>query len=163
MKTNILIVTLLICFFAIPFLPWQLLMLTDLVLVRLILLVSFLAAVQISPITGILSLAIIALLFIERNKRKMNYVRSLMSQSSPNSPAIQSIQDSPFAPEQPPFDTPVEKNIPFSPQEDSGDNHFNPVAESLNQKKVLPTESANGSRFAVKQLFGWVDTKLVQE
>ena len=163
MKEHTIIVGLVLGFFIIPFLPWQVLILTDLFLVRFMLLACFLASTTVSPIVGILSLAVIGLLFIERNKTKMNYIKKLMQQSTPESPAIQSIVTPDTAPEQPPFDTPVETSVSFFPKEDSGDNSFFPVAPTLNTKQPLPTESANGSRFAIEQSFGWVNPTLAQD
>jgi hypothetical protein len=93
----------------------------------------------------------------------MKYLRDVMQQNTENSPAIQSIQTPETAPVQPPFETPVEKNRPFSPQDDSGDNTFVSVGTSINNKEVLPTESANGSRFVAEQSFGWVNPNLVQK
>lgn len=163
MKEHTIIVGLVLAFFIIPFLPWQVLMLTDLFLVRFMLLACFLASTTVSPIVGILSLAVIGLLFIERNKTKMNYIKKLMQQSTPESPAIQSIVSPDTAPPQPAFETPVETSVSFFPKEDSGDNTFFPVADTLNEKKPLPTESANGARFAIEQSFGWVNPTLTQD
>jgi hypothetical protein len=147
----------------IPFLPWHVLMLTDYIFVRLFLLLFFIITINISPQAGMLSLAAIAFLFIERNKRKVQHLKQVMQPSTSESPAIQSIQTPDTAPEQPPFDTPVEKNISFSPQEDSGDNTFYPVAKTIDQKQILKTESSDGSRYAIKQMFNWVNTDIVQE
>jgi hypothetical protein len=163
MGTNVFLVAILASFVIIPFLPWQVLMLTDLILVRLVLLGVFFVAINISPQVGMLSLASIGFLFIERNKRKVKELQGLMQLSTPDSPAIQSIQTPETAPAQTVFNIPVEKNIPFSPQEESGDNNFSPVAPTLDQKNVLATGSTDGSRFAIKQAFGWVNSSLIQE
>ena len=163
MKDKVLLTGLVVSFFVIPFLPWQVLMLTDNILVRFFLLVGFLAAVGVSPTCGILALAVIGLLFIERNKAKMRYLKRSMQQSDMNSPAIQSIQTPETAPVQPAFEKPVESSVPFFPQEDSGDDMFYPVAKSMNEKQPLPTESSNGSRFAARQSFSWVNPALVQD
>ena len=163
MGTNAFLVAILASFIIIPFLPQEILMLSDLILVRLVLLGVFLMAINISPQVGMLTLASVGFLFIERNKNKVKHLQGLMQQSTPDSPAIQSIQSPETAPAQPTFNTPIEKNIPFSPQEESGDNNFSPVSPTLDQKSVLPTGSTDGSRFAIKQAFGWVNTSLIQE
>jgi len=163
MGTNAFLVAILASFIIIPFLPHDVLMLSDLLLVRLVLLGVFLTAINISPQVGMLSLASIGFLFIERNKQKVRKLQGLMQLSTPDSPAIQSIQSPETAPAQPAFNTPSEKNVPFSPQEESGDNNFSPVSPTLNQKSVLPTGSTDGSRFAIKQAFGWVNSSLIQE
>ena len=163
MKTNMLLVGLILFFFCIPFLPWQVLMLTDLLLVRLVLLVCFLAAINVSPIAGILSLAVIALLFIERNRRKIKHLQQIMQQSTPESQAIQDIQTPETAPIQPQFDNPTTTTFHFAPQQDTGDNTFEPVALTINQKQVLPTETSSGSHKAIKQLFDWISPESLQE
>ena len=163
MGTNAFLVAILASFIIIPFLPQEILMLSDLLLVRVVLLGVFLTAINISPQIGMLTLASVGFLFIERNKNKVKHLQSMMQQSTPDSPAIQSIQTPETAPAQPAFNTPAEKNVPFSPQEESGDNSFSPVSPTLNQKDVLVTGSADGSRFAIKQAFGWVNTSLIQE
>ena len=163
MKENVLLVVILASFVLIPFLPWQMLMLTDFIIVRISLLVLFLIAINISPQVGMLSLASISFLFIERNKRKVTHLKTVMQQSTPDSPAIQSIETPETAPVQPTFDTPTQTSVNFAPQQDSGDNSFNPVASTMNQKIVLPTESSDGSKFAIKQAFGWVNTDLIQQ
>jgi len=162
MKENVLLMVIVASFVIIPFLPWQVLMLTDYIVVRVVLLGLFLTAMNISPQIGMLSLASIGFLFIERNKRKVKHLQKVMQQSTPDSPAIAGIESPETAPAQPSFNKPTESNIPFSPQVDSGDNSFSPVAETLNQKGVLNTETVNGSRFAIKQSFGWVNTNLIQ-
>jgi len=163
MKEGVFLAIIFACFMLIPFLPSELLMLTDLILVRLVLLGVFLTAINITPLVGMLSFAVIGFLFIERNKKKMLGLHLSMQQSSPDSKAIRSIRTPETAPEQPPFNIPSETNIPFAPNAESGDNNFAPVGESINTKMALPTESSDGSRFVVKQSFGWVNTDLVQQ
>jgi hypothetical protein len=163
MEDKVLLVGLVIAFFCIPFLPWQVLMLSDLVLVRIILLVCFLAGVNKNPVVGILTLLVIGMLFIERNKVKVNYLRRTMQQSDSESPAIQSIVTPETAPEQPDFETPREDSVPFFPQNDAGDNHFYPVSSTINEKQPLQTESSNGAKFAIRQLYNWVNPELAQE
>jgi hypothetical protein len=162
MKENILLVGILASFIIIPFLPWQILMLTDLILVRILLLSIFLFAISISPQVGILSLASIAFLFIERNRNKVKYIQGVMQNNVSNSEAVNSINTPETAPIQPEFNKPMESNISFSPNNETGDNTFDPVDKTIDQKQVLETESANGSRFVIKQSFDWVKTDLIQ-
>jgi hypothetical protein len=109
-------------------------------------------------VTGIASFMLIAFLFIERNKAKMNHFERIMSQSTMESPAIQSIETPSSAPDQPRFEVPLVQSHPFMPQDDSGDDRFAPVAESLNEKQPLPTEpSQDGSQKAIDALYSWVN------
>lgn len=148
----------LVAFFIIPYLPRSILLLTDNILVRLGLLAFLIQSAYVNPLTGIASFILVAFLFIERNKAKMNHFEKIMSQSTMDSPAIQSIETPETAPEQPRFEVPLVQSHPFMPQEDSGDDSFAPVAESLNAKQPLPTEpSQDGSQKAIDALFGWVN------
>jgi hypothetical protein len=148
----------LIALFAIPHLPRSVLILTDNILVRVALLAVLVQSAYINPLTGIASFIVLAFLFIERNRIKLRHFETVMSQSTMDSPAIQSIETPETAPEQPRFDTPIVESHPFMPQDDSGDDTFAPVAESINAKQPLPTEpSQDGSQKAIDQLFGWVN------
>jgi hypothetical protein len=148
----------LVALFIIPYLPSSILLLTDNILVRLGLLAFLIQSAYVNPLTGIASFILIAFLFIERNKAKMSHFEKVMSQSTMDSPAIQSIETPETAPEQPRFEVPLVESHPFMPQEDSGDDSFAPVAESLNAKQPLPTEpSQDGSQKAIDALFSWVN------
>ena len=150
-------------FFIIPYLPRSILILTDMFLVRLALLAVLISSAYISPVNAIATFVLIALLFIERNRVKMNHMEKLMSQSYPDSEAMASIQTPATAPAQPAFETPEVDSHPFMPQDDSGDNGFEPVAESINGKEPLPTEgSQDGVQVAIDQLFKWVNPDAVQ-
>jgi hypothetical protein len=94
----------------------------------------------------------------------MQVLQTAMSQSTMDSPAIESIQTPETAPEQPEFEKPVSSSIPFMPQPDAGDDMFAPVAESLNEKTPLPTEGSNdGVAKAISQLYTWVNPNLIQQ
>jgi hypothetical protein len=152
-----------VLFFLIPYLPRGLLLLVDTIIVRILLLAILISSAYVSPLNAIATFIVIALLFIERNKVKMQQLQEIMSQSTPDSPAIQEIQTPETAPEQPEFQSASIESHPFMPQDDSGDNSFYPVAETLNQKQPLPTEASNdGSQKAIEQLFEWVNPNPVQ-
>ena len=85
-----------------------------------------------------------------------------MQNNVSNSEAVNSINTPETAPIQPEFNKPMESNISFSPNNETGDNTFDPVDKTIDQKQVLETESANGSRFVIKQSFDWVKTDLIQ-
>ncbi len=149
--------------FLIPYLPRSILILTDNIFVRVGLLAGLIRSAYISPVNAVASFVVIAMLFVERNNMKMRHLERAMQQSGPDSPAIQSIETPDTAPEQPPFEQPTIRGMPFMPQEDSGDDSFAPVAESMNQKQPLPTEGSNdGSEKAIEQLFSWVKPELAQ-
>jgi len=151
------LVGLIVAFFSIPVLPKDILLVTDLFLIRLVLLACM------HPILGVAGFIVVAMLFIERNKAKMMYLETVMQQSTPESPAIASIVTPPTAPPQPVFTTATTGSISFSPEEETGDNSFSPVAPSLNQKRPLPTETSSGSDKAIQQLFAGVNTSLMEQ
>lgn len=162
MKDSTVLVILVLIFCIIPLLPNFILMLTDYLLIRVLLLIFFLSLANKSPLYAIVGLMSIAFLFIERNRVKLHNLRQSMEQSSEDSPAIQSIVTPETAPPQPVFDSSTGKSIPFSPQDDSGSNSFAPVAPTLNEKEALPTETTDGSQKAMYQLFQWVNPNLIQ-
>jgi hypothetical protein len=150
--------------FLIPYLPRSVLILTDYVVIRLVLLAALIASAYVSPVMAIATFVLIAFLFIQRNERKMAHLEQIMQQSTPESPAIADIESPPTAPAQPAFDIPSVKAMQFMPQNDSGDDSFKPVAETINAKVPLPTEQSNdGSQKAIDQLFEWVHPNLAQE
>jgi len=157
------LVGLLVAFFIIPFLPKELLLLTDLFLVRLVLLVALFSLACINPILGVAGFLVAALLFIERNKAKMMYLETVMQQSTPESEAILSIVTPPTAPPQPEFTTATTGSIAFAPDEETGDNSFSPVGPSINQKRPLATETSDGSDKAIQQLFAGINTSLMEQ
>ena len=107
MKQNTLLVVLLVAFLVIPFLPKQILYLSDSILVRIPLLLGFLYFAMLDPILGIVALTVVAFIFIQRNKLKVDKLVEIMSQSTQESPAVQSIVTPETAPAQPDFDIPL--------------------------------------------------------
>jgi hypothetical protein len=153
-----------IVLFLIPYLPHSILVLTDYIAVRILLLAVLIASAYASPVLAVATFVVLAFLFVQRNERKVAHLTQIMQQSTPDSPAIAGIVSPETAPEQPAFDVPSVKSIPFMPQADSGDDSFKPVAETINAKVPLPTERSNdGSQVAIEQLFEWVHPNLAQE
>jgi len=150
------LVGLIVGFFLIPYLPTELLITTDLFLVRLVLLIGLLIVSYKNPLLGIAAFVVVSYVFIERNKAKLRYLKQTMELSTKDSEAIASIQTPVTAPPQPIFDVPSSNSIPFMPSETSGDNTFEPVAPSMDTKQPLPTETSRGSDHAIHQLFEWV-------
>lgn len=153
-----------VLFFLIPYIPREIIILTDMFIVRILLLAVLISSAYVSPLIAITTFIVIALVFVERNKIKMHRLQAAMSQSTPESPAIAEIQSPETAPAQPAFLQPEVDSYPFMPQDDSGSDAFSPVAESLNEKQPLPTEPSNdGSQKAIDVLYKWVNPNLVQD
>ena len=155
-------ILLVVFFFLIPYLPKSALFLTDNIVVRVVLLISLVAAANRSLPLGLLYFLVLANLFIERNSQKVKQLTNSLMSTMEEAPAIENIRTPPTAPVQPVFENPSSRTIPFMPNQESGDNSFIPVGESINEKVVLPTETVDGSDKAIKQLFGWVNPTLVQ-
>jgi hypothetical protein len=163
-KSDIFILSgLIIVFVLIPYIPYQLLSITDSFIVRLLLLVLLIATLQYNPFITIATLVILSLLFVERNKQKMQYLRLAMTPTVHESEAVSEIQTPVTAPRQPQFLKPTTSSIPFMPNEESGDDSFTPVAPSMNTKIPLPTETVTGSEKAIQQLFTSVNTNLIED
>ena len=157
------LVALILSFFLIPYLPRSVLALSDVFVVRLGLLAGLVYLAYGSPILAIAGFAVLALVYIQRNKVRMQTLQQAMQQSTMESPAIESIVTPETAPEQPAFEAPETASHPFMPQLDSGDDSFKPVAPSIDEKQPLPTEGSNdGSAKAIHQLFEWVNPNLAQ-
>jgi hypothetical protein len=153
-----------VLFFLLPYIPREIIVMTDMLAVRIVLLAILFYSATVSPIIAITTFIVIALVFVERNKVKMNRLQAAMSQSTPESPAIAEIQTPETAPVQPEFLQPEVDSYPFMPQDDSGSDSFSPVAESMNEKQPLPTEPSNdGSKKAIDVLYKWVNPNLVQQ
>lgn len=153
-----------IMFFLLPYIPREILALTDTLPVRIALLAWLISTAYISPLVAIASFIIISLLFVERNKYKMLNLQTVMQQSTPDSPAIENIRTPETAPPQPAFEMPAVKGIQFMPQADSGDDSFAPVDHTINEKVPLPTEKSNeGVQKAIDELYKWVNPELAQQ
>jgi len=160
---TMILIGLLVILFVIPYIPADILLLTDLLLVRLVIVVGLLYLGYINPNITVIAFVGVCFVFIQRNRIKMNQLQVAMQQSTPESEAIMSIETPATAPSQPPFDTPSDSSMPFAPNEESGDNSFFPVAPSMNQKIPLPTESVKGSDKAIAQLFSSINTNLMEQ
>lgn len=161
-QTNVL-VGLIVTFFLIPYWPKQVLLLTDLLVVRLALFAGLIAVAYVSPVVAIAAFIVLALLFVERNKLRLDTLKQAMQQSTMDSPAIASIVTPDTAPPQPPFETPEVNMFQYMPQQDTGDDSFKSVAPTIDEKQPLPTEGSNdGSQKAIHQLFEWVNPNLAQ-
>ena len=157
----------LITFFLTPYIPVGILRMIDLFIVRLVILGIFFLLAMKNPFLALVYFLVVAALFTERNKTKLRMLQASMTGTpgplTPTVPsAIQEIVTPPTAPPQPDFLAPSESSIPFSPQDDAGENIFSPVSATINTKRVLPTETVSGSNKAIQQLFSWVNPALVQ-
>ena len=138
---NALLIGEVVVLFIIPFLPKSVLLLTDNILVRIVLLGLLLASSLAGPYVLLLTFVVILALLGLRNQTKINDVQppkyDTMSTAAEFPPLIAEIP-------QPLFDTAIDEAYEFSPQADTGLNDFEAVDTTINQKVVLPTQIPDG-------------------
>jgi hypothetical protein len=137
-----------------PFLPDSFFPLLDGVIGVFVLLMVALLALPQGPLPGILTLAAVALTFVERNRRKV--ATKLLTEDVPNL-ETQLAPSPPMSPQEvhPEYEESMQEETSFYPEEQQTDG-FEPVAQSINEKVALPTISTNegtasATRFFLKQ------------
>jgi len=138
---EVLLIVEVVLLFLIPFLPTSVLMLTDNIVVRALLLVLLLASSFAGPYALLLTFIVILCIFGLRNQSKV-------SQIIP--PHIETISPVKFEPPlveipQPVYEESAKEVYDFAPQEDTGTNDFKPVDTTINEKVVLPTQKPDGN------------------
>jgi len=130
-----------IILFSIPFLPKSVLLLTDNIIVRILLLTVLLASSLAGPYVLLLTFVVVLALLGLRNQMKINDVQPLrfdkMASAIEMPPVLAEIP-------QPLFETPTDEAYEFEPQADTGSNDFEAVDTTINQKVVLPTQVPDG-------------------
>jgi hypothetical protein len=136
---------------SLPFLPDTFFPLLDGVIGVFVLLMVALLALPQGPLPGILTLAAVALTFVERNRRKV--ASKLLTEDVPNL-ETQLAPSPPMSNEEvhPEFEESMQDETSFYPQEEQSDG-FEPVAESINEKVALPTISTNEGTSSATRFF----------
>uniref|UniRef100_A0A6C0IHX5 Uncharacterized protein n=1 Tax=viral metagenome TaxID=1070528 RepID=A0A6C0IHX5_9ZZZZ len=150
------------------FAPTKLLMLLDHLVIRMALVLLLLYLMRVGPTAGIFGLMAIAILYLERNRRKIaeallkiDKMDSAYTLHHPQATVEEASQPQKTVPVIP-FDVPESFETDFLPTEASDSAFFEPVAETINQKAVLSTIYPSGSPSASESLyeklgFGHVD------
>lgn len=131
----------LVVLFIVPLLPNSVLLLTDNLLVRIILMGFVLASSLYGPYVLLLTFIVVLAIFGLRNHMKVNRI---VPPSLASLPEVSEETNVEVPIQQPPFQKPVEDSYDFSPQKDTGDNSFEPVDISINQKVVFPSVKPDG-------------------
>jgi hypothetical protein len=123
------------------FLPSGLLMSLDHVIVRIGMVLLLLFLISMGPTAGIMGLMAIAILYLERNRRKVAVAAAKINRMDvfrkPQATVEQAAQPQRTVPVKP-FDKPVEEESAYLPIEEPCDiTNFEPVAPTINQKAVL--------------------------
>jgi len=153
-----------------PFIPTAVLLLLDNIIIRVAAIILLLYLVGIGPTVGIMGFMAFALLYLERNRRKVKIAAKKLDnmdfyKSRPATVEEESIPQKTVPVNE--FDTPVHTETPNMPLDDTCDiTNFEPVAPTINEKEVLATiyplergepESGSGSNMFFEELgFGHV-------
>lgn len=127
-----------------PYLPTMPLMLLDHLVIRLAAVMVLLFLIRMGPTAGIFGLIAIAVLYMERNRRKVDHALAKLDAMDPETPQPAKLEEA-LAPQTTvpvkPFDTPDEEEFSFVPKDihddTCSDMNFEPVAPSINEKAVL--------------------------
>lgn len=133
--------------FLIPLLPKSLLELTDNILVRIVLLLAVLASSLAGPYVLLLTFIVVLAIFGIRNHMKINEIipDTIQKLAELNTQDIE-----PLVVVDQPMEQILSQNKPntisydYSPQDNTGDDTFTPVDDTINEKVVLPTLNPDG-------------------
>jgi hypothetical protein len=124
------------------FFPTDLLLLLDNFLIRIIIVLILLYLISLGPTAGILGLMAIAILYLERNKRKVIVAAKKLNEMDWNLPKYATVKEASKPQTTVPvneFDKPNEEETDFFPDETCDSGNFEPVAPTINEKAVLST------------------------
>jgi hypothetical protein len=148
------------------FLPTRILLLLDNFLVRIIVVLTLLYLTSLGPTAGILGLMAIAIMYLERNKRKVEIAAKkldLMDWSRQENATIEEASAPQTTVPVNDFDKNTEDELSYIPENKTCDisdlTDFEPVGPSINQKAVLSTiPTASSSNKLYEELgFGHVN------
>lgn len=144
-----LLVVLILVIVSAPFLPTYLLLTLDWLVIRVAAAVFLLYAVSAGPMTAVFGFAALALLYMERNRRKVQGGLTKWDALDAETQPLASVKEA-HAPQKTvrvaPFDTPHEKETEYEPMDADEpldisvfetESSFEPVAPSLNEKVVM--------------------------
>lgn len=133
-----------------PFLPTSLLLTMDWLIVRVLSVIALLSLVSVGPFVGIIGFVAIALLYIERNRRKIQQGLKRWEEldTTPrNYATIEEASEPQKTVAVVPFDQPREIETEYAPDDDTMDiSVFEPVAPTLNERAVLSSSYPVGHR-----------------
>jgi hypothetical protein len=124
------------------FLPTGLLLLLDSFVVRILLVLALLYLISIGPTAGIFGLMAIAVMYLERNRRKVVIAAKKLDMMDWEQPKQATVEEASKPQTTVPvneFDKPEEEESDFFPQDTCETDNFEPVAPTINEKAVLST------------------------
>ena len=159
-------ISLAIIIVAIPYIPTSFLTILDLLPIRLIVVLGLLWAISKGAIIGIFAFTLIAALYLERNRRKIENARVKFTEIvDVNTPVQMTIEEEGVPQKVVPvqeFDTPENRIMYYMPKPGcaANSNDFTPLpkSQSLNDKVVFPTipQSSKSASLYEKLGFGHI-------
>ena len=153
-----------------PFLPTGLLLLLDSLITRALIVLLLLYLISLGPIAGIIGLMAIALLYLERNRRKIVIASKKLDLMDNERPTQATVEEESQPQKTVPvneFDKPQDEETDYMPHATCESDNFEPVAPTINEKAVLSTvyplnktgpEAGTGSNELFEQLgFGHIE------
>jgi hypothetical protein len=125
-----------------PFLSTELLQSLDNVIVRILVVILLLFVISLGPTAGILGLMAIAILYLERNRRKVLVARKKIDDMDIHRPPQATVEEASKPQQTVPvkeFDVPNLIETDYFSHETCDDGNFEPIAETINEKDVLAT------------------------
>jgi hypothetical protein len=124
------------------FLPTSLLMLLDNFLVRIGIVLGVLYLTSLGPTAGIFGLMAVAIMYLERNKRKVNIAAKKLDKmdwSRPEQATVEEAAKPQTTVPVPEFNKPDEEEFDYMPHDTCDTDNFEPIAPTINEKAVLST------------------------
>ena len=124
------------------FLPTDILLLLDNFVVRIAIVFALLYLISLGPTAGILGLMAVAVMYLERNRRKVVVAAKkmdLMDWSRPEQATVEEASEPQKIVPVNEFDKPDEEEFDYMPHETCDSGNFEPVAPTINEKAVLST------------------------
>ena len=143
------------------FLPSALLLLLDNFIIRILIVLLLLYLIGLGPTAGTLGFMAVAVMYLERNKRKVVVATKkldLMDWSRPEQATVEEASKPQTSVPVNKFNNPDEEEFDFIPNDTCDTDNFEPVAPTINEKAVLSTIyplNKNGSESGIgsDQLF----------
>jgi hypothetical protein len=125
-----------------PFIPSNFLILFDSLIIRIGIVLILLFLISVGPTAGLFGLLAIGVIYLERNRRKIQLAKQKIDLMDVNMPSQMSVEEESISQKTLPvldFNTPnTSGDVPYLPTNECGTDNFEPVDSTINNKKVLP-------------------------
>jgi len=151
MKSELFFIVFAVLFLMAPYVPTPFLLSLDHIIVRCLIVFILLLLITKGPTASLFGFMVIAVYYLERNRRKVGKAITKWDQEYVSRPATVKEASIP-AFDVPSFDKPDEKEYEYISSENC-DSSFEPVAPSMNEKRVLNTIYRSGSASSSSNLY----------